>query len=107
MAAGPGEDLGEAAVAALAAAHMKRLHAGIEAARADAQESDAVAVSRIHVRLDLEDKTGKGLLLWVDLAALGLTWPRGGSKINQRIEKLFDTKVIDRAAKEDRRLFFP
>jgi hypothetical protein len=46
----------------LAAAHMQRLHPGLEAARADAHESDAVAVLRIHVGLDLEHEAGELLL---------------------------------------------
>jgi hypothetical protein len=40
----------------LAQAHVARLHALDEAAGADAQERDAVAVHAVHVRLDLEDE---------------------------------------------------
>ena len=42
----------------LAAAHLRQLHAAPEAAGAEAQEGDPVAVVRVHVRLDLEDEAG-------------------------------------------------
>ena len=42
----------------LAGAHELRLHAARQPARADAHEGDAVAVVRVHVRLDLEDEAG-------------------------------------------------
>ena len=38
------------------------------AARADAHERDAVAVRRIHVRLDLEDEAGERVLVRLDRA---------------------------------------
>ena len=46
-------------VSELAGAHVLHLHAALEAPRADAHEGDAIAVLRIHVRLDLEDEGGE------------------------------------------------
>ena len=43
----------------LAAARVRHLHPALEAPRCDAQERDAVAVARVHVRLDLEDEAGE------------------------------------------------
>jgi hypothetical protein len=52
----------------LAGAHVLDLHPRLEAAGADAHEGDPVAVLRVHVRLDLEDEAGEGLVVRVDHA---------------------------------------
>ena len=56
----------------LAGAHQLRLHAARQLARADAHEGDAVAVVRVHVRLDLEDEAGHRRLAGLDRALVGL-----------------------------------
>ena len=50
-------------VITLARADMKRLETLAVFARADSHERDAVTVSRVHVRLDLEHETGESVVL--------------------------------------------
>jgi len=41
---------------------VEHLHTPDELSRADPEEGDPVAVGEVHVRLDLEDEAGEGLL---------------------------------------------
>ncbi len=77
-------------------------HAAHQPARADAREGDAVAVVRVHIRLDLEDERGEvGLRRLHDprIGGLGARLrPEGG----QRVEQVGDADILDRAAEEGR-----
>jgi hypothetical protein len=75
---------GRVAEADLAAeAAVERLHAALEAARADPQERHAVAVVGVHVRLDLEDEAAEFRLGRLDLARIGTGSP-GASGLGRR-----------------------
>ena len=81
------------------------LHAALEAARADAHERDAVAVLRIHVRLDLEHEAGERRLGRLDDArASPSRGCGGGASSTQRLQDLLHAEVVDRRAEEHRRL---
>ena len=80
-------------------------HVLLEAPGADAQEGHAVAVLRVHVRLDLEDEAGEGLgsSARVDAGRSSVARPGGGASSMQRLEERLDAEVVERAAEEDRR----
>ena len=97
-----GERVGE--LVFLAAAHVEGLHAGLETARADAHEGDAVAVLRIHVGLDLEHEAGELVLVRVDLARGGGARARRGRMLDEEIQQQLHAEVVDRRTEEHRRL---
>jgi hypothetical protein len=79
-------------------------HAALEVPARDAHEGDAVAVRRVHVRLDLEDDAGELRLVGLDDPLD--RGPRRGRRrqVDERVEHLADAEVVDRRAEEHRRL---
>src|SRR5262245_32514562 len=82
---------------------MEHRHVARETPRADAHEADAVAMARIHVRLDLEDEAG-------EIRALGRNRPlvahpraRWWAEIEKRVQENFDAEIGERRTEEDRR----
>ena len=69
---------------ALADAHMVHLHALVELARTNAHEGDAVAVGRVHVRLDLEHEAGELVFVRLHDALLGLARHAAAARIRRR-----------------------
>ncbi len=61
----------------LAGAHLLQPHAAHEPAGADAGEGDAVAMVRVHVRLDLEHQRGQVRLRRLAPRGLSAGWARG------------------------------
>ena len=95
-----GERIAELHVAP--AAQVPRLHAGHIAPGADAEECDAVAMLRVHVRLDLEDKAAEcGLRRehqpWPAVARLRLWRP-----VHQRLQHFLHAEIVDPGAEEYR-----
>ena len=86
-------------------AQVLHLHAGRVAPRADAKERNAVAVVRIHVGLDLEDKAREALLIRIDLAHRRVARLRLGRPVDQRLQNVLDAKVVHARTKEDGALF--
>ena len=86
----------------LADSMMPDLHTAGELAGADPQEGDPVAMSRVHVGLDLENKTGK--ILFVRIHIPGHGGPRTGRRgqFDEAVQQLLDTEIINGAAKKDR-----
>ncbi len=75
-----GEELhrvGEADVALQA--DVEHLHPALEAAGADAEEGDAVAVRAVHVRLDLEDEAAEAIVVGRDGPAVAHAAARAGA----------------------------
>src|SRR5690606_14692822 len=79
------------------------LHAALEAARAHAQERDAVAVRRVHVGLYLEDEAGYRLFGRRQGAHGGGARPRRLWRVEQRVEYLAYGEVVDGGTEEHRR----
>ena len=86
----------------LAGAHVLRLHAAHELARAQPREGDAVAVVRIHVGLDLEHEGRHLRLLRGDAAGVGCLVARGRGVGGKAVEQVADAEVLQRAAEEHR-----
>ena len=87
-----------------AALHMEGVHASLELSRADAHESDAVAVVLVPVRLGLEDETGEIRARGVDRLArerIGIGARRGG-QAQELLEERLDAEVGERRPKECR-----
>ena len=94
---------GEAQAALLA--HVPHLHAAAEAATADAQEGQAVAVRGVHVRLDLEDEPAEALVGRIDRpAARAVAWRGRRGKLHERGEELVHADLRPRRAEEGRGL---
>ena len=75
-----------------------------EPARADAHERDAVAMARIHVRLDLEHEAGEALVGRLDDAGVAGARLRRRRELDQRAQERLEAEVGQRAAEEHRRL---
>ncbi len=88
----------------LAVATDLHLHAAHEAARTDPHESDAVPMGGIHVRLDLEYDAGEFLFGGLHHALHGGLGARRRRKLDQRVEHLPHTEIVDGGAEENRRL---
>jgi hypothetical protein len=86
----------------LAGAHVEGLHAGAEAAGADAHERDAVAVLRVHVGLDLEHEAGQLVLFRGDLAAGGGARLRRGGMLDEEVQQRLHAEVVHARAEEHR-----
>ena len=86
----------------LARAHELRPHAALELARADAHEGDAVAMVRVHVRLDLEHEAGHLRLVRLHRAARGFLRARARREFGQRVDEVLDAEILERAAPQDR-----
>src|SRR5262245_6870581 len=75
-----------------------------EPARTDADERHAIAMTRVHVRLNLEHESGEplvGRLHDTRIARAFLWWRRD---LDERLKERFEAEVGQRAAKEHRRL---
>ena len=88
----------------LAVAHHLDLHAALEAARAHPGERDAVAVGRIHVRLDLEHDRREGRLGGLDQPLHRAPGQRRRRKVDQRVEHFAHAEAAQRGAEEHGRL---
>ena len=75
----------------------------VQLARADAHEGDAVAVVRVHVRLDLEDEAGHLAFARIDLARRRLEPVRRRREIGERVDQIADAEIAQRRAEEHRR----
>jgi hypothetical protein len=84
--------------------HVEQAHALAVAARADAHERDAVAMARVHVRLDLEHEAGEFFFPRIDDASIGLARQRARCVADERGQQLRDAEIIDGRAEEHRRL---
>src|SRR5262249_9811964 len=82
---------------------MPNLHVPPECAGADAQKRDAVAVTWVHVRLDLEDETGKRRGIRFDERQIRTSGRGRRRVIDEGIEKELDAEVGQRAAERHRR----
>ena len=92
----------------LAQARVEDLHVALEPAGADAQERDAIAVQRVHVRLDLEDEAGELLGIRTDDAVVhGLYGAGRRSQLHEPVQEQLDAEVRDGAAEEGRRHLAP
>ena len=83
---------------------MLDFHAALEMPRADAQKSDTVAMRWVHVGLNLEYKSRKRRLIGLHRTYRRIPLARWLRPVEQRIQNLAHTKVIDCRAKEHRRL---
>ena len=88
----------------LADAAVRQHHVFLETARADAHERHAIAVARIHVRLNLEDEAGEPLVGRRDNARIARPRRRRRRQIDERLQKRLEAEVRQRAAEEHRRL---
>ena len=86
----------------LAGAHVADAHAPAIASRGHAQERDAVAVLRVHVRLDLEHEPAEPILDRGDGALLGRARSGGRRQLDERLQQLADPEVIESGAEEHR-----
>ena len=89
----------------LAGARLQGLHAGVEAAGADAQKGDAVAVLRIHVRLDLEHEAREGFLIRRHFSRGGGAWLGRRRVFDEKVEQQLHAEVVHRRTEEHRCLF--
>ncbi len=87
----------------LARAHLLQPHPLLEPARADAQEGDAVAVLRVHVRLDLEHEAGELRLLGPHRADIGRAGPRRRGEAGEAFQQVRHAEIPQRRAEIDRR----
>lgn len=85
----------------LAGPGVDGLHVAGENAGADAQEGDLVAVVRIHVRLDLENKAGEFGVVRRDDEFARLAGAGRRSVLQKEVEQELDTEIIEGAAEED------
>ena len=87
----------------LAEAARRQLHAAFESAGDHAHESDAVAVLRVHVGLDLEHEAGDLVTLRVDRPLLAWLRPRRRGILRDGVDQFGDTEVLQCRAEIDRR----
>ncbi len=85
-----------------AGARVRDNHVALKAPRADAHERDAVAVLRVHVRLDLEDKAGERPVVRGHQAVAGAVRTGRRGTLQERVEQQLDAEVVHRAAEENR-----
>src|SRR5690606_7596023 len=77
-------------------------HAAFEAARTDAYERDAIAVSRIHVRLNLEHDPAELLLVRLHFALQCLARAGRRRKIDQGVQDFLYAEIVDGRTEEHR-----
>ena len=75
--------------------HLVHLHALGVFAGGDAEKSDAVAVLGVHVRLNLEDKSGEWRLIRIDDARRGFARARRRRVLDKVIEQLAHSEIVD------------
>ncbi len=86
----------------LADAHMAHLHALLVFAGAHPHKGDAVAMARVHVRLDLEHEAAERRLGRPHLALLGHARQRGGRPVDEGVQHMADAEVAQRGTEEHR-----
>src|SRR5206468_2649175 len=64
--------------------------------------SDAVAMVRIHVRLNLEHKAGHLRLVRIDMARGRLEPARARRELGERADEIAHAEIFERAAEQDR-----
>ena len=72
-----------------------------EPSGADLQESDPVAVVRVHVRMNLEDKAGQLGLVGVDVALYGVRRSGRRGDPDEAVQQFADTEVVQCTAEKD------
>ncbi len=82
---------------------MPRLHASAEFAGTHAEERDAVAVLRIHIGLNFEDKSAEFFFGGRNRTAAGRARLRPRCGIDKPIEQLLHAKIIHRRTEIHRR----
>src|SRR5262249_52387952 len=78
--------------------HMPHAHALTISTGADAQKRDAIAMLRIHVRLDLEDESGKRGFARRYRTLMRRTRLRRWCNVDETIEHVRHAKVAERSA---------
>jgi hypothetical protein len=73
-----------------------------KSARADPQERHTIAMQRIHIRLNLEHKSGEAFAGGIDQPAVAGARAGRRRQAQQRIQERLDTEVVERAAEEHR-----
>ena len=82
---------------------MVHFHAALVCARAHPHERDAIAVTRIHVRLDLEHEAAEARLHRLHDACFGGARGRCRRPLDKGIEHFAHTEVAQRGTEENRR----
>ena len=82
-------------------ADMAHLHAGAVAARADTEKGNTVAVARIHIGLNLEDKTCEGLFRGLNPAYAAVTGLGRRRPLHQGLKHILNTEVIHTGTEKD------
>ena len=77
-------------------------HVASETTTTDTDEGDTIAMARIHVGLQLENKATEILSKRIDHSVTARTTNRSLSKLQKRIEKWAYTKVGHGRSKKDR-----
>ena len=85
-------------------ARVGNVHVAFESTRNNSNVSRAVAVLRVHVRLDLEHESREVFFVRIHQALLSLTRRRRRSQLEESIEHELHTKVVHRRTKENRHL---
>src|SRR5262249_45293954 len=88
----------------LAQAAVGHDHVLREATRTDADERHAIAMTRVHVRLNLEHESGEPVVGRVHYAGIARAFLWGRRDLDERLKEWFEAEVGQRAAKEHRRL---
>ena len=78
-------------------------HVPVEFAGADADECDAIAVLRIHVCLNLEDKAGERRVFRCDFDAAHYARFGRGRMLEETVEQELHAKIVHAAAEKDGR----
>ena len=86
----------------LAETYMLVVGVTLETAGANLHEGDATTVVRIHIGMDLEHEAGEVILIGIHLTLQGLHRTGRGSDVDEAIEQLLHSKVVQCRAKEDR-----
>src|SRR5438874_9405695 len=87
-----------------AGAAVHHRHVLREPAGAHAHERDAIAVARIHVRLNLEDEPRETLVRRLDDAGVARPWLRRRRELYEGVQERLEAEIRERAAEKHRRL---
>ena len=82
---------------------MLQAHPAFEPPRTDTQKSDTVTVRRVHIRLNLENETGKSRFRRLHIPHRGMTSQRRLRPVQKCIQNFPDTEIVDRRTEKDRR----
>ena len=86
---------------------MLHFHALDVLPRTNPKESDPVAMSRVHIRLNFEDKTTEFFFARIHRTLPGRSGLRARRIVSKRVEKLDHAKIIDAGTKKNGGLFTP